>query len=172
MAAKKPIAVVIGMTNWKKLIFYQIFLILIIGVGPGLGASLAKRYNFIHNISLISKFIFLFKICSWWLFNWSRRSKWKESTTGTRRTWTTRPYRLFYFFLSNMYVNIWIFDWIAVSVAADAGDISSLKNAFNTIRTKLGNDLEVLLYNASGFQYGKLDISHCINFFQMLFLLY
>lgn len=50
--------------------------------------------------------------------------------------------------LINYFVNIYIFDCIALSVTADAGDISSLKNAFNTIRTKLGNDPEVLLYNA------------------------
>lgn len=40
-----------------------------------------------------------------------------------------------------------------MSVPADAGDASSLKNAFDTIRGKLGNDPEVLLYNASGFTY-------------------
>jgi hypothetical protein len=49
-----------------------------------------------------------------------------------------------------------LFSSLAVSVTADASDISSLKNAFNTIRTKLGNDPEVLLYNASGFQFGQL----------------
>jgi len=48
---------------------------------------------------------------------------------------------------------------VALSVPADAGDISSLKNAFNTIRTKLG-DPEVLLYNAGGASRGKLHISH------------
>ncbi len=50
-----------------------------------------------------------------------------------------------------------------MSVTADAGDISSIKNAFNTIRTKLGNDPEVLLYNASGFQLGKLHLSFFQN---------
>jgi hypothetical protein len=45
-----------------------------------------------------------------------------------------------------------------LSVPADASDISSLKNAFNTIRTKFGNDPEVLLYNAGGGQRGKLNI--------------
>jgi hypothetical protein len=49
-------------------------------------------------------------------------------------------------------------------VTADASDIASLKNAFNTIRTKLGGDPEVLLYNASGFQYSKLNILRCIIF--------
>jgi hypothetical protein len=34
----------------EKLISHQSFLILLIGVGPGLGASLAKRYDFISNI--------------------------------------------------------------------------------------------------------------------------
>jgi hypothetical protein len=45
-----------------------------------------------------------------------------------------------------------------LSVTADAGDISSLKNAFNTIRTKLGNDPEVLLYNAGGAQHGTFYV--------------
>ncbi|CAF5034076.1 unnamed protein product, partial [Rotaria sp. Silwood1] len=44
----------------------------------------------------------------------------------------------------------------ALSVTADASNVSSLKNAFNTIRTKFGNDPEVLLYNASGFVYKSI----------------
>jgi hypothetical protein len=34
----------------EKLIPHQSFLVFLIGVGPGLGASLAKRYDFISNI--------------------------------------------------------------------------------------------------------------------------
>jgi hypothetical protein len=34
----------------EKLISHQSFLIFITGVGPGTGASLAKRYEFISNI--------------------------------------------------------------------------------------------------------------------------
>ena len=45
--------------------------------------------------------------------------------------------------------------FVAVSVAADASNVASLKSAFETIRKKFGQDPEVLLYNASGFQYGK-----------------
>jgi hypothetical protein len=56
-----------------------------------------------------------------------------------------------------------IFSSLALSVTADASDISSIKNAFNTIRTKLGSDPEVLLYNASGFQFGKLHFSFSKN---------
>lgn len=58
---------------------------------------------------------------------------------------------------------------IALSVPADASDISSLKNAFNTIRTKFGNDPEVLLYNASRMQYGKFNLLRCIIFFNYYF---
>jgi hypothetical protein len=56
------------------------------------------------------------------------------------------------------FVNIYLFGYIALSVTADAGDISSLKNAFNTIRTELGNDPEVLLYNAGGAQRGTFYV--------------
>ena len=48
MAAKKPIAVVIGRTSEQ--ISFLIVLIIIIGVGPGLGASLAKRYTYISSV--------------------------------------------------------------------------------------------------------------------------
>lgn len=61
---------------------------------------------------------------------------------------------------------------IALSVTADASDISSVKNAFNTIRTKFGNDPEVLLYNAGGAQRGKLNILRCISFFLNIIFLY
>lgn len=103
MATSKPIAVVIG-------------------VGPGLGASLAKRFAAGgYSIALISR---------------SEKSLQPVQQELEKQGHT------------------------ALSVPADAGDVSSLKNAFNTIRTKFGNDPEVLLYNASGFQYGGiLDLS-------------
>jgi hypothetical protein len=52
-----------------------------------------------------------------------------------------------------------------LSVTADASDASSLKNAFNTIRTTLGTDLEVLLYNAGGFVNSKLNILFIFEIF-------
>jgi hypothetical protein len=47
-----------------------------------------------------------------------------------------------------------LFYFLAVSVTADAGDVASLKSAFDTLRKKLGNEPEVLLYNVSGFRHG------------------
>lgn len=99
MAASKPIAVVIG-------------------VGPGLGASLAKRFAAGgYSIALISR---------------------SEKT------------------LEPVQKELEQQGHTAISVPADAGDVSSLKNAFNSIRTKFGTDPEVLLYNATGFQYGGI----------------
>jgi hypothetical protein len=45
--------------------------------------------------------------------------------------------------------------FLAVSVTADAGDVASLKSAFDTLRKKLGNEPEVLLYNVSAMTRGK-----------------
>ncbi|UJR38270.1 hypothetical protein I4U23_030943 [Adineta vaga] len=99
MAAKKPIAVVVG-------------------VGPGLGTSLAKRFAAGgYSIGLIAR---------------------KESS------------------LQPVQKELEDQGHIALSVTADAGDVSSIKNAFDTIRTKLGNDPEVLLYNAGGFTYKSI----------------
>ncbi|CAF0930219.1 unnamed protein product [Rotaria sordida] len=99
MASTKPIAVVIG-------------------VGPGLGAALAKRFAVGgYSVGLIAR---------------------KESS------------------LQPVQKELEQLGHTALSVTADAGNVSSLQNAFNTIRTKLGNDPEVLLYNASGFAYKSI----------------
>ncbi|CAF3439668.1 unnamed protein product [Rotaria sp. Silwood1] len=99
MTSTKPIAVVIG-------------------VGPGLGAALAKRFaTGGYSIGLIAR---------------------KESS------------------LQPVQKELEQQGHTALSVTADAGDISSVKNAFNTIRAKFGKDPEVLLYNASGFLYKSL----------------
>ncbi|CAF0991365.1 unnamed protein product [Rotaria sordida] len=99
MASTKPIAVVIG-------------------VGPGLGAALAKRFAVGgYSVGLIAR---------------------KESS------------------LQPVQKELEQLGHTALSVTADAGNVSSLRNAFNTIRTKLGNDPEVLLYNASGFAYKSI----------------
>ncbi len=42
-----------------------------------------------------------------------------------------------------------------------------MKKAFDTIRTKLGNDPEVLLYNCSGFVYS--NFTFFVFFFEILF---
>jgi hypothetical protein len=42
----------------------------------------------------------------------------------------------------------------AVSIPTDASNVASIKSAFATARQKLGGEPEVLLYNASGFEYG------------------
>ncbi|CAF1101208.1 unnamed protein product [Rotaria sordida] len=99
MTSTKPIAVVIG-------------------VGPGLGAALAKRFAVGgYSVGLIAR---------------------KESS------------------LQPVQKELEQLGHTALSVTADAGNVSSLQNAFNTIRTKLGNDPEVLLYNASGFAYKSI----------------
>ncbi|CAF0866333.1 unnamed protein product [Rotaria sordida] len=99
MASTKPVAVVIG-------------------VGPGLGAALAKRFAVGgYSVGLIAR---------------------KESS------------------LQPVQKELEQLGHTALSVTADAGNVSSLQNAFNTIRTKLGNDPEVLLYNASGFAYKSI----------------
>jgi hypothetical protein len=48
--------------------------------------------------------------------------------------------------------------FLALSITGDASDVSSLKNAFKTIRTQFGNDPEVILYNPSVYQCSKLNI--------------
>ncbi|CAF0719372.1 unnamed protein product [Adineta ricciae] len=99
MAAKKPIAVVIG-------------------VGPGLGASLARRFaTGGYSIGLIAR---------------------NESNLETLQKELEQQ------------------GHTVLSVKGDASDVSSIKNAFNTIRTKLGDDPEVLLYNPSGFIYKSI----------------
>lgn len=50
---------------------------------------------------------------------------------------------------------IWFDLTLAISVTADASHVASMKDAFKTLRQKFGQDPEVLLYNASGFQYGR-----------------
>ncbi|CAF1517375.1 unnamed protein product, partial [Adineta steineri] len=99
MATRKPIAVIIG-------------------VGPGTGASLAKRFAAGgYSIGLIAR---------------------SESS------------------LQPVQQELEAQGHTALSVPADAGNVSSIKDAFNTIRTKLGNDIEVLLFNAGGMIYKSI----------------
>ncbi|CAF0939505.1 unnamed protein product [Adineta steineri] len=99
MAARKPIAVIIG-------------------VGPGTGASLAKRFAAGgYSIGLIARS--------------------ENSLQPVQQELEAQGHT-------------------ALSVPADAGNVSSIKDAFNTIRTKLGNDIEVLLFNAGGMIYKSI----------------
>lgn len=43
---------------------------------------------------------------------------------------------------------------LAISVPADASEAASVRQAFTTIRQKLGNHIDVLLYNAGAYTYG------------------
>jgi len=69
-----------------------------------------------------------------------------------------------------MSINIYVFYSVALSITGDASDISSLKNAFNTIRTKFGYDPEVLLYNPSVYQRSKLNILFFMSMLSLLLL--
>ncbi len=69
----------------------------------------------------------------------------------------------YFYSLSYICLSIYVFYSVALSITGDASDISSLKNAFNTIRTKFGSDPEVLLYNPSVYQRSKLNILFCIH---------
>ncbi|CAF3092510.1 unnamed protein product [Rotaria sp. Silwood2] len=78
----------------------------VVGVGPGLGASLAKRFAAGgYSIGLIAR---------------------KESS------------------LQSVQRELEQNGHTVLSVTADAGDVSSVKNAFDTIRKKFGNEPEVL----------------------------
>lgn len=44
---------------------------------------------------------------------------------------------------------------LAISVPADASDASSVRQAFQQIRHKLGEQIDVLLYNAGAYTYGS-----------------
>lgn len=45
----------------------------------------------------------------------------------------------------------------AAIAAADTGNPASLINGIQTLRQKLGDDPEVLVYNATGFLYSKVE---------------
>ena len=60
---------------------------------------------------------------------------------------------------------------LAISVPADASDASSVKSAFKQIREKLGEQIDVLLYNAGAYTYGNYldDRSSKLDFLLPLF---
>ncbi|CAF4473747.1 unnamed protein product, partial [Rotaria sp. Silwood2] len=94
------------------------------GVGPGLGASLAKRFAAGgYSIGLIAR---------------------KESS------------------LQSVQRELEQNGHTVLSVTADAGDVSSVKNAFDTIRKKFGNEPEVLLYSAESILNLKPEKLHTV----------
>ena len=51
---------------------------------------------------------------------------------------------------------------LAISVPADASEAASMRQAFTTIRQKLGNHIDVLLYNAGAYTYGTSTKNACV----------
>jgi len=90
----------------------------VIGVGPGLGTSLARRFaKGGYAIALVSR----------------QETHLKPVQQELEQQGHT-----------------------AISVPADASDASSVKQAFQQIRQKLGEQIDVLLYNAGAFTYASI----------------
>lgn len=135
-------------------------------MGPGLGTSLAKRYEFVFDIKVYFSFEDL-QLVVIQLFLLHEK---KVVYNLYKKSSNNKVIQVIYFYsLSYIFLSTYVFYSVALSITGDASDISSLKNAFNTIRTKFGYDPEVLLYNPSVYQRSKLNI---LFFVSMLSLLY
>lgn len=104
---------------------------IVIGVGPGLGASVSRRFARAgYSVGLISRNA--------------------DNFTPVLK-------------------DIAAIGGKAFGAVGDCGDETSLKNAISLIKSNLGEDVEVLVYNASGFLYGpllKLDANELLNAFK------